>query len=125
MLSLKIARSFSRRLAANRVTERVLRLPAICSTTNTTVRRRYSDGDNKFVKPNNYKVFKDDDSSVILDVDEERALLDSQVIDEDLDKIDQFAGFDTSRKYKVTNGIFELAFFIYGPMMGRKNSLCL
>lgn len=100
MLSLKIARSFSRRLAANRVSERVvLRSPVVCSTTNTVIRRHYSDGDDKFVKPNKYKVFKDDDSSVILDVEEERALLDSQLDDEDLNEIDQFAGFNTSRVY--------------------------
>lgn len=99
MLSLKIARIFSRRLAANRVSERVLRSPRICSTANTVVQRHYSDGNDKFAKPSKYKVFKDDDSSVILDVEEERALLDSQVVDEDLDEVDQFAGFDTSRKY--------------------------
>uniref|UniRef100_A0A2S2Q871 Mitochondrial assembly of ribosomal large subunit protein 1 n=1 Tax=Sipha flava TaxID=143950 RepID=A0A2S2Q871_9HEMI len=105
MLSLKIAQSFSRHLAANRISKRVLRSPPICSTTNTIVQRRYSNDDDKFVKPNNYKVFKDDDSSVILDVEEERALLDSQVVDEDFDEVDQFAGLDTSRG---VSGVYEV-----------------
>lgn len=44
-------------------------------------------------------MFKDDDSSIILDVEEERALLDSQIIDEDLDEeVDKFAGLNTSRE---------------------------
>jgi len=60
------------------------------------------DDDDGFVKPGNYKIFKDDDSSVILDVEEERALLDSQLSADDtrsdFDEIDQFAGFDMSRE---------------------------
>jgi len=60
------------------------------------------DDDDGFIKPRNYKVFKDDDSSVILDVEEERALLDSQLsaddIRSDFDEIDQFAGFNLSRE---------------------------
>jgi len=65
---------------------------------------RGDDDDDGFVKPGNYKVFKDDDSSVILDVEEERALLDSQLSADDsrsdFDEIDQFAGFDMSRELK-------------------------
>jgi len=60
------------------------------------------DENDRFIKPRNYKVFKDDDSSVILDVEEERALLDSQLsaddIRSDFDEIDQFAGFNLSRE---------------------------
>jgi len=60
------------------------------------------DGD-KFAKPDKYKVFKDDDSSVILDVEEERALLDSRLHNErpEYEEFDQFAGFDTSREYRT------------------------
>jgi len=67
------------------------------------------DDDDGFVKPSNYKVFKDDDSSVILDVEEERALLDSQLSANDtcsnFEEIDQFAGFNVSRG---VSGVFEV-----------------
>lgn len=71
--------------------------------------RGYDDDDDGFVKAGNYKVFKDEDSSVILDVEEERALLDSQLTADDtrsdFDEIDQFAGFDMSRG---VSGVFEV-----------------
>lgn len=84
----------------NRVSNRVLYSPEFCSVTNLVVHRRYSDDNDKFVKSDKYKVFKDDDSSVILDVEEERALLDSQSTEEilDFEEIDKFAGFNTSRE---------------------------
>lgn len=84
----------------NRVSKRVLYSSEFCSATNFVVNRCYSDDNDKFVKSDRYKVFKDDDSSVILDVEEERALLDSQPTEEilDFEEIDRFAGFDTSRE---------------------------
>jgi len=104
-------------VAAGRCSLLQSRLPT-CGT--TLIRRSYGDhgstvgggrdggkgddDDDGFVKPGNYKVFKDDDSSVILDVEEERALLDSQLSADDtrsnFDEIDQFAGFDMSREFK-------------------------
>jgi len=118
MLLLKTGRDFFKCLvAAGRCSLLQSRLPT-CGT--TLIRRSYGDhgstigdgrdggrgddDDDGFVKPGNYKVFKDDDSSVILDVEEERALLNSQLSDDntrsDFDEIDQFAGFDMSRKLK-------------------------
>lgn len=87
-------------VVVSRVSKRVLYSPEYCSVTNTVVHRRYSDDNEKFVKSDKYKVFKDDDSSVILDVEEERALLDSQSTEDvvDFDEIDKFAGLNTSRK---------------------------
>lgn len=76
-------------------------IPAFRSSLSSPVCRRYSDDKNdKPIKSDKYKVFKDDDSSIILDVEEERALLDSRIDDESLDfeEIDQFAGFNKSRK---------------------------
>lgn len=123
MLSLKIGRDLSKCLmTASRCSLWQSRLPT-CRT--TLIRRSYgdhgrttgggrdggrgSDDDDGFVKPSNYKVFKDDDSSVILDVEEERALLDSQLSADDphsdFDEIDQFAGFDLSRG---VSGVFEV-----------------
>ncbi|VVC43944.1 Protein Iojap/ribosomal silencing factor RsfS [Cinara cedri] len=86
------------------------RLTAIShiGTVNCTFYKRYSDDkSDKFVKPDNYKVFRDDDSSVILDVEEERDLLESQLGNETLDfeEIDQFEGFNTSRG---VSGVFEV-----------------
>lgn len=119
MLSLKTSRDFFKCLvAAGRCSLLQSRLPT-CGT--TLIRRSYGDhgstigggrdggrgddDDDGFVKHGNYKVFKDDDSSVILDVEEERALLNSQLSDDntlsDFDEIDQFAGFDMSRKLKL------------------------
>jgi len=116
MLSLKIGRDLSKCLiTAGRCSLWQSHLPT-CRT--TLIRRSYGDqgstvgggrdggrggdDDDGFVKPSNYKVFKDDDSSVILDVEEERALLDSQLSADDthsdFDEIDQFAGFDMSRE---------------------------
>jgi len=118
MLSLKIGRDLSKCLvAAGRCFLFQSRLPT-CGI--TLIRQSYGnrgnaigggrdggrgdDDDDGFVKPGNYKVFKDDDSSVILDVEEERALLDSQLSADDsrsgFDEIDQFAGFDMSRELK-------------------------
>jgi len=118
MLSLKTGRDLLKCLvAAGRCSLLQSRLPT-CGT--TLLRRSYSDhgstigggrgggrgddDDDGFVKPGNYKIFKDDDSSVILDVEEERALLDSQMSADDtrsdFDEIDQFAGFDMSRELK-------------------------
>jgi len=104
-------------MAAGRCSLLQSRLP-ICGT--TLIRRSYGDrgnavgggrdggrgddDDDGFVKPGNYKVFKDDDSSVILDVEEERALLDLQLSADDsrsiFEEIDQNAGFDMSRELK-------------------------
>jgi len=89
-------------MAANRVCRRA---PGNVAA---AVRRRYSDGDDvKFVESDKYKVFKDDESSVILDVEEERALLHSRRGDErsEYDEIDQFAGFDPSREYRNSHDI--------------------
>lgn len=64
--------------------------------------RRFGDDNGKFVKTDSkYKLFRDDDSSVVLDVEEERALLDSQLDRErsEYDEVDDFfAGFDTTRE---------------------------
>lgn len=101
MFSSKIVSRLSRCLATKRIVpDRVARLPAFCSFVNSSTPRYYSDDSSgKFIKPDKYKVFKDDDSSIILDVEEERALLDSQIIDEDLDEeVDKFAGLNTSRE---------------------------
>lgn len=109
MLSLKIGRSFSRRLTSVviQVPERLTHVPlAMCLHANTTLaRRHYSDDgkDDKFVNLDKYKVFKDDESSVILDVEEERALLESRLNDGSLDSDedhDQFTGLNTSRESK-------------------------
>lgn len=110
MLSLKIGRCLSRRLPAvvTRVPEYMSHVPlAVCSHTNTAVaRRRYSSDDSKddkFIESEKYKVFRDDESSVILDVEEERALLESRLSDGHLDSDedrDQFAGLNTSREWK-------------------------
>lgn len=100
MFSSKIGLNLLRRLAANRVCRRSAENVA------TVVCRRYSNGgdddDVKFIESDKYKVFKDDESSVILDVEEERALLHLRRGDERLeyDEIDQFAGFNTSREYR-------------------------
>ncbi|CAH1731521.1 unnamed protein product [Aphis gossypii] len=124
MLSLKICRQLSRSLmAVGRCSILQSRLPS-CGL--TVIRRSYGDHsgtvgggrdggkgnddeDDGFIKPRNYKVFKDDDSSVILDVEEERALLDSQLsaddIRSDFEEIDQFAGFNLSRG---VSGVFEV-----------------
>lgn len=107
MLSLKIGHCLFRRLSSvvTQVPERVshVSLP-MCSHANTTLaRRHYSDDgkDDEFVNFDKYKVFKDDESSVILDVEEERALLESRLnngsLDSDEDH-DQFSGLNTSRK---------------------------
>lgn len=93
MFPLKHVFSLSRRLAVISRT----------GTSNSAVHRhrRYSDDKSgKFVNPENYKVFRDDDSSVILDVEEERNLLESQLGNEPLDfeEIDQFEGLNTSRE---------------------------
>lgn len=104
MFSFKICRNLFRFSIVERVSQQVLHFPVNCLTAKSTfeIRRSYSDGDNdKFVKSEKYKVFKDDESSIILDVEEERALLDSQPSEEDLDfdETDIFAGLNTSRKY--------------------------
>lgn len=91
MFPLKLLFCLSRRLA---VVSRT-------GTANFAVRRRYSDDkSDKFVKPNNYKLFRDDDSSVILDVEEERNLLESQLGKElsEFEEIDQFDGLNMSRE---------------------------
>lgn len=107
MLSLKIGRGLCRRLPAvvGRVPKRVSQaVPELSSPANTTEARRcYSDDgkDDKFVKSDKYKLFRDDESSVILDVEEERALLELRLDDgsSDLDEDhDQFAGLNISRK---------------------------
>lgn len=102
MFPLKICRNLFRCSVVNRVSRGVLHFPVTCSTAKSTsdVYRCYSDGGNdKFVKSEKYKVFKDDESSIILDVEEERALLDSQPAEEELDfgETDMFAGLNTSR----------------------------
>ncbi|XP_060846729.1 mitochondrial assembly of ribosomal large subunit protein 1-like isoform X1 [Rhopalosiphum padi] len=124
MLSMKVCRDLSKCLVTvARCSMLQSRLPTWGPT---TIRRSYGDhsgtvgggrnggkgnddDDDGFVKPSNYKVFKDDDSSVILDVEEERALLDSQSSADDtrsdFEEIDQFAGFDVSRG---VSGVFEV-----------------
>jgi len=119
MFSLKIGRDLSKYLVAvGRCSLLKLRRPTCgpCVTQRTYGDRGSSVGsgrdggrgddedDDGFVKPSNYKVFKDDDSSEVLDVEEERALLDMKLSSDDtrsdFDEIDQFAGFDTSRELK-------------------------
>lgn len=77
------------------------RLSAVGRAGSAFRRRRYSDDkSDKFVKPDNYTVFRDDESSVILDVEEERNLLESQLGDEPLafEETDQFEGLNTKRE---------------------------
>lgn len=77
------------------------RLASVGRAGSAVSRQRYSDDKrDKFVKPDNYTVFRDDDSSVILDVEEERNLLESQLGDKPLDfqEVDQFEGFNTKRE---------------------------
>lgn len=96
----KVCCNLSKRSVVNRLSIKRA-LPTFCSSLSSQVCRRYSDGKNdKSIKSDKYKIFKDDDSSIILDVEEERALLDLQVDDEPLDfeEIDQFAGFNTTRE---------------------------
>lgn len=102
MFSLKNFLNLSRCLTVYR--KQCLRIPSFCRVANiSAICRNYSDNKNdKFVKSDKYTIFKDDESSIILDVEEERALLDSQLTDENYDEVNEFAGFNTSRKYNNT-----------------------
>lgn len=109
MFSLNKCLNLSRCLMVCR--KQCLRLPSFCSTANTSaICRNYSDDKNdKFFKSEKYTVFKDDDSSIILDVEEERALLESQSTDDhQFDEVDEFVGFNTSRKYNNTKQLYNI-----------------
>ncbi|XP_050426195.1 uncharacterized protein LOC126836650 [Adelges cooleyi] len=76
----------------------------------TVPRQHYADRkgkDENFIKTSSdkFKVFKDDDSMVILDIEEERALHEAEADSIDFTELDEFAGLNTSRGIC---GVFEV-----------------
>lgn len=96
----KIGCKLTKHLVTNRMSaKQALSSPVFLASWNSVCCRRFSDGKNdNTVKSDKYKVFKDDECSIVLDVEEERAILDSQDSDHlDFEEIDQFSGLNKSR----------------------------